>query len=113
MVNRHCRSSSGSVRYIKHNYPDQRDKSERHKRGQGHHLLPESDYGPKPGLVLPPSLSHSLVLDAYDLRNSSGNLAKFTAIRRASSRARYYAERATGAIDKTYWCRLFARAHSK
>jgi hypothetical protein len=38
-----------------------------------------------------------------------GNLAMFAAIRRASSRARYYAERVTGEINKT----LFARAHSK
>jgi hypothetical protein len=35
------------------------------------------------------------------------------AIRRASSRARYHAERVTGEINKTYWCRLFARAHRK
>jgi hypothetical protein len=40
VVNGHYRSSSSSVRYIKHNYPDQRDKSERHKRRQGHSLLP-------------------------------------------------------------------------
>jgi hypothetical protein len=86
VVNSRYRSSSGSVRYIKHNYPDQRDKSERHKGGQGHSLLPESYYGPKPGLVSPPLLSHSLVLDAYDLRNSSGSLAIFAAIRRAPSR---------------------------
>ena len=79
VVNRHCRSSSGSVRYIKHNYPDQRDKSERHKRGQGNSLLPASYYGPKPGPVSPPLLSHSLVLGAYDLRNSSGSLAKSAA----------------------------------
>jgi hypothetical protein len=46
-------------------------------------------------------------------KNSSGSLAIFAAIRRALSRARYYAERVTGAINKTYWCRLFARAHSK
>src|ERR1700745_3773936 len=78
--------SSRSVRYIKHNYPDQRDKSERHKRGQGHSLLPESYYGPKPGTASPPLLSHSLVLGAYDLRNSSGGLTIFAAIRRASSR---------------------------
>jgi hypothetical protein len=32
--------SSGSVRCVKHNYPDQRDKSEGHKRGQRHELLP-------------------------------------------------------------------------
>jgi hypothetical protein len=67
------RSGSGSIRYIKHNYPDQRDESERHKREQGHHLLPESDYGPKLNSVSPTSLSHSLVLHTYDLRNSSGN----------------------------------------
>jgi len=34
------RSSSGSVRCIKHHYPDHRDKSERQKRGQRHKLLP-------------------------------------------------------------------------
>ena len=34
------RSSSGSVRCIKHNYPDHRDKSEGHKRGPRHELLP-------------------------------------------------------------------------
>jgi hypothetical protein len=33
------RSSSGSVRCIKHNYSDDRDKSERQKRGQRHKLL--------------------------------------------------------------------------
>ena len=87
-MNSHYRSSSGSVRYIKHNYPDQRDKSERHKRRQGHSLLPESHYGPKPGPVSPPSLSHSLVLCAYDVRNGSGSLAMLAAIRRASSRVR-------------------------
>jgi hypothetical protein len=32
--------SSGSVRCVKHNNPDQRDKSEGHKRGQRHELLP-------------------------------------------------------------------------
>jgi hypothetical protein len=32
--------SSGSVRCIKHNNPDHRDKSEAHKRGQRHELLP-------------------------------------------------------------------------
>src|SRR6516225_11744501 len=30
----------GSVRCIKHHYPDHRDKSERQKRGQRHKLLP-------------------------------------------------------------------------
>jgi hypothetical protein len=79
------RSGSGSVSYIKHNYPDQRDKSERHERGQGHDLLPQSDYGPKPDSVSKLSLSHSLVLHIYDLGNSSGNLAKFAAMRRASA----------------------------
>jgi hypothetical protein len=78
--------SSGSVRYIKHSYPDQRDKSERHERGQGHHWLPKSDYGPKPVSVSPTSLSHSLVLHTYDLRNRSGSLAIFAAIRRAKSK---------------------------
>ena len=34
------RSSSGSVRCIKHDYPDHHDKSERQKRGQRHELLP-------------------------------------------------------------------------
>jgi len=34
------RSSSGSVRCIKHNHPDHRDKSEGHKRGPRHELLP-------------------------------------------------------------------------
>ena len=34
------RSSSGSVRCIKHNYPDHHDKSEGQKRGQRHKLLP-------------------------------------------------------------------------
>jgi hypothetical protein len=34
------RSSSGSVRCIKHDNPDHRDKSERQKRGQRHELLP-------------------------------------------------------------------------
>ena len=33
----------------------------------------------------PPSLSHSLLLGAYDFRHSSGSLAVFAAIRRASS----------------------------
>jgi len=105
VVNSHYRSSSGSVRYIKHNYPDQRDKSERHKRGQGHSLLPESYYEPKPGPVSPPLLSHSLVLGAYDLRNSSGSLAISAAIRRAWSRVsslgqcRLYPRKRTSAKD--------------
>jgi len=34
------RSSSGSVRCIKHNYPDHHDKSERQKRGQRHKFAP-------------------------------------------------------------------------
>ena len=34
------RSSSGSVRCIKHNYPDHRDKSKGHNRGQRHEPLP-------------------------------------------------------------------------
>jgi hypothetical protein len=40
------RSNSSSVRYIKHNYPDQRDERKRHKRGQRHKSLPVVDRSP-------------------------------------------------------------------
>src|SRR5215469_1713474 len=42
------RSSSGSVHCTKHNYPDHRDKSERHKRGPRHELLPVVGLWTKP-----------------------------------------------------------------
>ena len=42
------RSSSGSVHCTKHNYPDDRDKSEGHKRGPRHELLPVVGLWTKP-----------------------------------------------------------------
>ena len=65
------RSSSGSVRYIKHNYPDQRDKSERQKRGQRHKLLPAVGLWTEARSRSPPSLSRSRVF------NRSGSFAIF------------------------------------
>jgi hypothetical protein len=47
---------------------------------------PSRIIGPEPASGSPPSLSHSLVFSAYDLRNSSGSLVILAAIRRASSR---------------------------
>jgi hypothetical protein len=46
------RSSSGSVRCIKHNNPDHRDKSEGHKRGQRHELLPVAGLWTEPPIYL-------------------------------------------------------------
>jgi len=62
-------SSSGSVRCIKHNYPDHRDKSEGHKRGQRHELLPIGDYAvPSPNisvtLITAPSQDQCFALTA-------------------------------------------------
>ena len=80
------RSSSGSVRCIKHNYPDQRDKSERYESGQRHKLLlPVVGLWTESRSRSKSSLSYSRVLTAYDLRNSSGSLAILSAICRASS----------------------------
>ena len=45
------RSSSGSVRCIKHNYPDHHDKSERQKRGQRHELLPVFELWTEPPIL--------------------------------------------------------------
>ena len=44
--------------------------------------------------------------NAYGFRNSSGSFATLAAIRLGC-------ERVAGAIKKVYWCRLFARAHSR
>ena len=90
----------GSVRCIKHNYPDHRDKSERQKRRQRHRLLPIVGLWTEARPSSPPSLSRSRVFNrsgscASRIRlstneiadlNSSGNLAKFVAICRTSSR---------------------------
>src|SRR5215472_9724935 len=79
---RYCwqaRSYARTVHGIKRDYPDQRDKSERYESGQRHKLLL-----PVVGLWTEsrsqPSLSHSRVLTAYDLRNSPGSLAILLAI---------------------------------
>jgi hypothetical protein len=84
---RYCwqaRSYARTVHGIKRDYPDQRDKSERHKRGHGHNLAPRVELWAEARFRSRPSLSHSLVLHTYDLRNSPGSLAISAAIRRGS-----------------------------
>src|SRR6516165_8986627 len=44
------RSSSGSVHCTKHNYPDHRDKSEWHKRGQRHFCSPQGLWTASPNI---------------------------------------------------------------
>jgi hypothetical protein len=52
---------------------------------KGMSLLPEFGLWTEASFGSAPSLSHSLILDAYDLRNRSGSLAMLAAICRASS----------------------------
>jgi hypothetical protein len=80
------RSNARSVHCVKHNYPDQRDKSERHKRGQRHKLLlPVVGLWTESPSLSPPSLSHSQVLTACEPRNATATSAMSAAILSASS----------------------------